>query len=200
LRPITWKSAGAPLASPAAAPQPSTPQPASLCAPRQPSPPARNPAAASARPAASRGATNDSWGPVVIPYPAPVSAPDSASAARVQAPHASSAWPARQGAPPRLFKAHRRPWTPYPRPLCPSCHPVVRRRNPNLRRRLGSSLSSPLRRRGAHPELRQEVSVTPVPFVSIPRLPSPLVTSPEFMVCAAAPTRHSVMSLSKPPP
>jgi hypothetical protein len=41
------------------------------------------------------------------------------------------AWPARQGRSPGLFKASRCPWTPYPRPPCPSRQASKRRRRRN---------------------------------------------------------------------
>jgi hypothetical protein len=65
--------------------------------------------------------------------------------------------------PPGLFKPPPPPWTPYPNTGAAASR-AARARNPNPRRRLGSSPSPPLHRREAHPELRKEVRHPPAPF------------------------------------
>jgi hypothetical protein len=154
-------------------------QPACACA--QPSkaagpvPPAHSPASASLPAVAGRR------GPPVIPklHPSPPRTPPpppSPSEARlpVRGPHAKG--------PPQPFISCAAPRD-APHPSRPCLHQALpkpeRRRNPSVAA-FDSAPSSSSRRRGAAPELRQEVSVAPVPFVVDPAHPVALGPSPEF--------------------
>jgi hypothetical protein len=132
---------------------------------------------------ASAPSVADQGGPLVIPYLAPVFAPDSTAAARVRAPHASSAWPACQGAPPGLFKATAAPRTSHPsRPSQPA---VLRAAgNPNPRRRFQFPPPAPPHCQGARPETRKEVRDPPASLVFIPVHRVVRFSSPEFLAAS----------------
>jgi hypothetical protein len=129
-------------------------------------------------------------GPARHPRARVILNPDSAAVARVRLEHASSAWPARQGVRPDYLRPPPPPRHPTrvtyrPPPLAPHLT-----RNPSAAA-FDSAPSSSSRRRGAAPELRQEVSIAPVPLVVDPVHRVTLAASPEFLSRAATPSRRS---------
>jgi hypothetical protein len=182
LRPIAWKSAGAPC-------QPS----------RQLAAQHRRSTRAAAAP---RACVADRWGPLVIFYLAPVPAPDSSAAA----PSPSRARLGRVARMPTcstgLFKAAAAPWTlPSKQNAPPSClaaSPQTLAQARRRRRRIPPPSS--FRRQGIAPEPRKEVSIAPTLHVVVPVHPAALGTSPEFAPRAAASTARAAAPPPKPPP